>query len=92
MPINAGAQVTASVTAGAQVAASVSSSAAVDVDIGTQVYRSQPLYTGAYEATPTQSTQVLSTAGYAMAADFVVNPIPSNYGLITYNGSTLTVS
>lgn len=92
MPISAGAQVTASVTAGAQVAASVSSTAALDVDIGTQVYRSQPIYAGAYEATPTQETQTLSVAGYAMASDFVVNPIPSNYGLITYNGSTLTVS
>ena len=92
MPISAGAQVTAGVTAGAQVAASISSTAALGVDIGTQVYRSQPIYTGAYEATPTQETQTFSVAGYAMSADFVVNPIPSNYGLITWNGSYLTVS
>ena len=27
-----------------------------------------------------------------LAQDIVVNPIPSNYGLITYDGSTITVS
>lgn len=82
MTISPGAQVTAGVTAGAQ----------VGVDIGTQVYRGQPIYTGAYEATPTQETQTFSVAGHAMSADFIVNPIPSNYGLITWNGSYLTVS
>lgn len=49
-------------------------------------------YTGAYEVTPTQSTQTLATNGRVMTADVTVNPIPSNYGLITYNGSILTVS
>lgn len=92
MPISAGAQVTAGVTAGAQVAASISSTAALGVDIGTQLYRSPDPYVGAYEATPTQSTQVFNTSGMTMSADFVVNPIPSNYGLITWNGSYLTVS
>lgn len=51
-----------------------------------------PIFAGPYEATPTQGTQVIPTLGYQMAQDFVVNPIPSNYGLITYNGFELTVS
>lgn len=51
-----------------------------------------PIYAGPYEATPTQETQVIPVLGYQMAQDFVVNPIPSNYGLITYNGFELTVS
>lgn len=51
-----------------------------------------PIYAGPYEATPTHGTQVIPTLGYQMAQDFVVNPIPSNYGLITYNGFELTVS
>ena len=51
-----------------------------------------PAYAGPYEATPTQSAQTFSTQNKAMAQDFVVNPIPSNYGLITWDGSVLTVS
>lgn len=50
------------------------------------------VYEGPYEATPTQFTQTLSTEGFTMAQDVIIHPIPSNYGLITYNGSTLTVS
>lgn len=51
-----------------------------------------PKYTGEYEVTPTQQTQTLLTEGLKMTANVVVNPIPSNYGLITYNGSVITVS
>ena len=49
-------------------------------------------YTGAYEVTPTQSTQILNTADLVMSDNVVINPIPSNYGLVTWNGSVLTVS
>lgn len=53
---------------------------------------SGPAYRGPYEVTPTSETQVLPTEGKRMTADVVVNPIPSNYGLITWDGSKLTVS
>lgn len=49
-------------------------------------------YQGPYEVTPTGTAQVLSTEGLLAAADIVVNPIPSNYGLVTWNGAVLTVS
>ena len=49
-------------------------------------------YEGPYEVTPTQGTQVLLTGGKLMDGNVTVNPIPSNYGLITWNGSVLTVS
>lgn len=52
----------------------------------------QNVYTGATEVTPTQQTQVLETADMVVPANITINPIPSNYGLITWNGSTLTVS
>ena len=51
-----------------------------------------PVYHGPYEVTPTQSTQTLHTSGYKLTHNVTVNPIPSNYGLITWNGSVLTVS
>lgn len=43
--------------------------------------------------TPTQATQtVTADAGYDGLGTVTVNPIPSNYGLVTFNGSVLTVS
>lgn len=49
-------------------------------------------YRGSYVVTPTQETQVLETNRLMMTNNVTINPIPSNYGLITWNGSTLTVS
>lgn len=44
-------------------------------------------------ATPTQATQTITAdSGYTGLGTVTVNPIPQNYGLITYNGSTITVS
>ncbi len=43
--------------------------------------------------TPTQSTQTISAdAGYGGLGTVTVNPIPSNYGLVTYNGSVITIT
>lgn len=49
-------------------------------------------YEGVYEFTPTDQSQTIPIAGKTPAQDIIINPIPSNYGLITWNGSTLTVS
>lgn len=49
-------------------------------------------YEGEYEVTPSRETQVLETTGLMMAAPVIVNPIPRNYGLITYNGFEILVS
>ena len=53
---------------------------------------SYPAYTGATEFTPTLGTQTAAVGGKVSMSDITINPIPSNYGLITWNGSTLTVS
>ena len=49
-------------------------------------------YDGPVTVTPSEETQTLATAGLAVMQNITVNPIPSNYGLITYNGSVITVS
>lgn len=49
-------------------------------------------YRGSYYVRPAPIEQVLETSGKAMAHDVTIGAIPSNYGLITWNGSTLTVS
>lgn len=49
-------------------------------------------YLGEYEYTPTRETQTIEIAGKLAAQNIIINPIPQNYGLISWNGSTLTVS
>lgn len=51
-----------------------------------------PVYDGITEIAPSNQVQVLQTSGKAVTRNIVVNPIPSNYGLVTWNGSVLTVS
>lgn len=50
------------------------------------------VYDGPTEVTPSGIAQILNTSGKEMASNITVNPIPSNYGLITWNGTVLTVS
>jgi len=67
----------------------------MDGEVGTVtkvVEHDLPTYTGETVITPSTTEQVLNTADKVVARNIVINPIPSNYGLITWNGSTLTVS
>ena len=48
-------------------------------------------YSGDYVFTPTQYQQTVPVKDKLARANIVINPIPSNYGLVTWNGSTLTV-
>ena len=49
-------------------------------------------YSGPYEFTPGNAPQVVEIANKIATADITIGPIPDNYGLITWDGSTLTVS
>lgn len=49
-------------------------------------------YKGEYVITPTTYEQILNTAGKIMAKEVIVERIPRNYGLVTWNGSFLMVS
>lgn len=51
-----------------------------------------PAYPGPYEVTPGADPVVLGTDGLRMEGNVTVNPVPENYGLITWDGSILTVS
>ena len=55
------------------------------------VDRSQP-FTGDYTYTPTQETQIIPINGKKAIQDITINPSPQTYGLITWDGSHLTVS
>lgn len=49
-------------------------------------------YTGETTITPSESAQTLETRGLVLPENITIQPIPSNYGRISWNGSTLTVS
>lgn len=51
-----------------------------------------PAYEGEYTFTPTNEVQVIETERKWLTSNITINPIPSNYGLITYNGISITVS
>ena len=49
-------------------------------------------YAGSYEVTPGATAQTLPTASRMLAQDITIQPIPSNYGLVTYDGISIRVS
>ena len=51
-----------------------------------------PDYTGPTSVTPSSHAQTLHTKDTALLSDITIGAIPQNYGLITWNGYTLTVS
>lgn len=50
------------------------------------------IYDGPLSITPSEEKQTLDTAHKALTGNIVVEPIPSNYGKISWDGSVLTVS
>lgn len=58
----------------------------VKIEIGAEPYH------GAYEFTPTDEAQIIPTADKVLGYDILINPIPSNYGHIAWDGSIITVS
>lgn len=56
-----------------------------------QVVKEQDPYMGDYEFTPSNETQVINIVNKTATENIIINPIPQNYGLISWNGSSLTV-
>ena len=49
-------------------------------------------FDGEYEYTPTDTEQTIPIIGLTARRNITINPIPSNYGKITWNGAVMTVS
>ena len=62
----------------------------ITLELGSE--SSYPTYTGETEFTPTQSVQVAFTGGKVVLDNITINPIPSNYGLVTYHANIITIS
>ena len=70
-----------------------SSEETLGMDIGAEyVMDDTNPFEGSYEYTPSEQTQTIPIEDLRATQDIVINPIPSNYGLITYNGVSITVS
>lgn len=50
------------------------------------------IYDGPYSYTPTSEQQVVAIQGKQATQDIIIAPIPSNYGLVAWNGAALTIS
>ena len=50
------------------------------------------IYYGDTDITPSDTVRTLLTGGKMLLSDITIEPIPSNYGKITWNGLVLTVS
>ena len=59
------------------------------VDFGPTIEKE---YHGEYSVTPSAEAQTLHTTNRILVQDITINPVPNNYGLIGWDGSTLTVS
>ena len=71
------------------------SSSSVTIPVGFDckiVYTDLPNYDGEYEFVPSSDRQVISTHDHSLLQDIVIDPIPDNYGRISWNGSVITVS
>lgn len=49
-------------------------------------------YTGKYNYTPTNKIQVIESENKLLLQNVIIEPIPKNYGLITWNGSYMKIS
>ena len=49
-------------------------------------------YTGDYEITPTEETQVLQTHGRILTKNITINPIPTDYGKVTWTSGHIRIT
>ena len=65
----------------------------IEVEVATAIHVVEAEhYHGSYEITPSSTAQVVPIVGLVADDNIVIDPIPNNYGLITWNGSVITVS
>lgn len=62
----------------------------ITLDLGNDI--AYPTYTGETEFTPTQQAQIVFTSGKVVLDNITINPIPSNYGLVTYHANIITIT
>lgn len=77
------------ITEGAELSLLIPSAAEVGI---VTAFREYPEYEGPLEFVPTEEAQTIPAAAHAFMHDIIIDPIPSNYGRIDWDGAALTVS
>lgn len=63
-----------------------------ELGVVTAIRKPYPPYAGEIVVTPSSEIQVLATELTTLTSNIIINPVPSNYGLVTWNGSFLMIS
>ena len=82
---------TGQISIGGTLSGSVSGAESLTGALSCAVY-SPPLYEGEYTITPTEEEQTIEIKDHYANANITVGAIPTNYGRLTWNGTTLIVS
>lgn len=85
-------QITATLSSKGTVTGALSSPIGLSASLTIPSVANAPRYDGDYTFTPTQTEQTIQIKDLMAREDITIEAIPNNYGLITYNGSTITVS
>ena len=79
-------------SSGARLSGSLASAARLAGNLTVPSSAGHQVYDGPVEVTPGGTEQKLETQGKLLLQDIVINPVPSNYGLISWNGLGIRVS
>ena len=85
-------QITGTLSAGATLSGTLSAGSTLNGSLTIPTAILPPAYEGPYTVTPSAAEQILDTDSLYMRGNITINPIPNNYGLITWDGHTITVS
>lgn len=75
-----------------EIALSVEDGLCVGLDVDIAFNGKQTEYHGPTSFVPSEEQQTIQTAGYTVREDIIIEPIPSNYGKISWDGRRITVS
>ena len=74
------------------IAGALSSEGTVSGSLSVPSIITPPAYEGEYTFTPSEEAQVAEVKEKWLTSNITIEPIPTNYGLITYNGTSIIVS
>lgn len=85
-------ELTGTLTSTQRITGNLASTGSIEGSLTVPQYVYPPTYTGVVEVTPSPDEQVLETNEKYLTSNITVKPIPQNYGLITWDGTVITVS
>lgn len=85
-------RISGSLSGSGTLSGSLSSGASLSGQLTVPSAASVERYQGDYIFTPSSEEQIIPILGKTATDNIVINPVPSQYGLVTWDGSIITVS